>query len=149
MSNNKLSWKLPAILFALCKSKYVGAYQNGAAIMVRPLWCGRYGAAVIVRPLWCGRYGTAVMVRPLWCGDSMVLVFYGARQYGAMVLFGIFGGPYKGRFVNWVFLMLQITISIHNQCWKLFLSHNQWQATCTMWSEKIAEKIYAVWKFDY
>jgi len=49
--------------------------------------------------------GAAVMVRPLWCGDSMVLVFYGARQYGAMVpriflLFGIFGGPYKGRFVN-------------------------------------------------
>jgi len=31
--------------------------------------------------------------------------FYGARQYGAMVrriflLFGIFGGPYKGRFLN-------------------------------------------------
>jgi len=57
----------------------------------------------MVRPLWCGRYGAAVMVRPLWCGDSMVLVFYGARQYGAMVpriflLFGIFGGPYKGRF---------------------------------------------------
>jgi len=56
-------------------------------------------------PVWCGRYGAAVMVRPLWCGDSMVLVFYGARQYGAMVpriflLFGIFDGPYKGRFVN-------------------------------------------------
>jgi len=59
----------------------------------------------IVRPLWCGRYGAAVKVRPLWCGDSMVLVFYGARQYGAIVsriflLFGIFGGPYKGRFVS-------------------------------------------------
>jgi len=71
--------------------------------MVRPLWCGRYGAAVMVRPLRCGRYGAATM--PLWCGDSMVLVFYGARQYGAMVpriflIFGIFGGPYKGRFVN-------------------------------------------------
>jgi len=35
----------------------------------------------------------------------MALVFYGARQYGAMVrriflLFGIFGGPYEGRFLN-------------------------------------------------
>jgi len=54
---------------------------------------------------WCGHYGAAVMVRTLWCGDSMVLFFYGARQYGAMVprfflLFGIFGGPYKGRFVD-------------------------------------------------
>jgi len=48
-----------------------GAYQNGAAIMVRPLWCGRYGAAT--------------MVCTIRCGDSMVLVFYGARQYGAMV----------------------------------------------------------------
>jgi len=59
----------------------------------------------MVRPSWCGRYGAAFMVRPLWCGDSMVLVFYGARQYCAMVpriclLSGIFGGPYKGRFVN-------------------------------------------------
>ena len=59
----------------------------------------------MVRPLWCGRYGAAVMVRPLWCGDSIVLVFYGARQYGAMVrriflLFGIFCGPYKGSFLN-------------------------------------------------
>ena len=56
-------------------------------------------------PVWCGHYGVAVMVRPLWCGNSMVLVFYGAQQYGAMMpriflLFGIFGGPYKGRFVN-------------------------------------------------
>jgi len=56
-------------------------------------------------PVWSGHFGVAVMVRPLWCGDSMVLVFYGARQYGAMVrriflLFGIFGGPYKGCFLN-------------------------------------------------
>jgi len=60
-------------------------------------------------PVWCGHFGVAVMVQPLWCiircGDSMVLVFYGARQCGAMVrriflLFGIFGGPYKGRFLN-------------------------------------------------
>jgi len=59
----------------------------------------------MVRSLWCGRYGAATMVSTTWCGDSMVLVFYGARQYGAMVrriflLFGIFGGPYKGRFLN-------------------------------------------------
>ena len=78
----------------------------------------------MVRQLWGGRYGAAIMVRPLWCGVSMVLVFYGARQYGAMVrriflLFGIFGGPYNGRFLNSVFIMLQITISIQNQCWKL------------------------------
>jgi len=60
--------------------------------------CGHYGAAVMVRPLWC-------VVCTIRCGDSMVLVFYGARQYGAMVrriflLFVIFGGPYKGRFLN-------------------------------------------------
>jgi len=51
----------------------------------------------MVRPLWCGRYGAATMVCTIRCGDSMALVFYGARQYGAMVrriflLFGIFGG---------------------------------------------------------
>jgi len=59
--------------------------------------------------VWCSHFGVAGMVRPLWyvqwCRDSMVLVFYGARQYGAMVrriflLFGIFGGPYKSRFLN-------------------------------------------------
>jgi len=27
----------------------------------------------------------AIMVCTIWCGDSMMLVFYGARQYGAMV----------------------------------------------------------------
>jgi len=53
--------------------------------------------------VWCGRYGAATMVCTIRCGDSMVPVFYGARQYGAMVrriflLFRIFGGPYKGRF---------------------------------------------------
>jgi len=59
----------------------------------------------MVRPLWCGHYGAATMVCTIRCGDSMVLVFYGARQYGAMarrifLLFVIFGGPYKGRFLN-------------------------------------------------
>jgi len=39
----------------------------------------------MVRPLWCGRYGAATMVCTIRRGDSMVLVFYGARQYGAMV----------------------------------------------------------------
>ena len=53
----------------------------------------------------CGHYGAATMVCTIRCGDSMVLVFYGARQYGAMVrriflLLVIFGGPYKGRFLN-------------------------------------------------
>ena len=57
----------------------------------------------MVRPLWCGRYGAATMVCTIRCGDSMVLVFHGARQYGAIVrriflLFGFFGGPYKGCF---------------------------------------------------
>jgi len=47
----------------------------------------------MVRPFWCGRYGVATMVCTIRCGDSMVLVFYGARQYGAMVR-RIFGGPY-------------------------------------------------------
>jgi len=69
----------------------------------------QYGAAIMVRPLWCGHYGE---YNSVW--DSMVLVFYGARHYGAMVrriflLFGIFGGPYKGRFL-WVFLMLRIEL---------------------------------------
>jgi len=55
----------------------------------------------MVRPFWCGHDGAATMVCTIRCGDSMVLVFYGARQYGAMVrriflLFGIFGG----RFLN-------------------------------------------------
>ena len=73
----------------------------------------------MVRPLWCGHYGAATMVCTIRCGDSMVLVFYGARQYGAIVrnlfsLFVIFGGPYKGCSLNRVFLMLQITISIQN-----------------------------------
>jgi len=59
----------------------------------------------MVRPLWCGRYGAATMVCTIRRGDSMVLVFYGARQYGAMVrriflLFGIFGGLYKGLYSN-------------------------------------------------
>jgi len=58
----------------------------------------------MVRPLWCGRYGAATMVCTIRCGDSMVLVFYGARQYGAMVrriflLFGIFRGPYKAMMI--------------------------------------------------
>ena len=49
--------------------------------------------------------GAATMVCTIRCGDSMVLVFYGVRQYGAIVrriflLFEIFSSPYKGWFLN-------------------------------------------------
>ena len=43
----------------------------GAALVVRPLWCGPCGAALVVRPLWCGPCGAALVVRPgcgVWCG---------------------------------------------------------------------------------
>jgi len=59
----------------------------------------------MVRPLWCDRYGAATLVCTIRRADSMVLVFYGARQYAATVrriyfLFGIFGGIYKGLYSN-------------------------------------------------
>jgi len=40
--------------------------------------------------VWCGRYGVHAGVCTIRCGDSMVLVFYGARQYGAMVQYIFF-----------------------------------------------------------
>ena len=41
-----------------------GAYQNGAAIMVRPLWCGHYGVGI----LWCWFFmARDNMVR--WCQE--------------------------------------------------------------------------------
>jgi len=59
----------------------------------------------MVRLLWCGHYGAVTMVCAIRCRDSMVLVFYGERQCGAIVRriflsFGSFGGSYKGRFLN-------------------------------------------------
>jgi len=34
---------------------------------------------------WCGHYGVQAVVCTIRCGDSMVRVFYGARQCGAIV----------------------------------------------------------------
>jgi len=80
------------VVYCRSLSEWCGHYGAG----VRPLWCG--GAAVMVRG--CGRYGAATMVCTIRCGDSMVLVFYGARQNGAMVFFALwnFWWPLLGRF---------------------------------------------------
>jgi len=69
---------------------------------VRLCWCSHCGMYNLV---WEFDAAGFLWRATIWCNGTKIFL-----------LFGIFGGHYKDRFYNRVFLMLQITISIKNQC---------------------------------